>query len=516
MKDVRDENQPPSKRGRRMKNQAPGRRGSRGRGRGRGRCLTANSNDANIEDSEDDKRRSSSRETAAKRRRPSKSAFLRGQNDSTFRWCRTIPSRRSSSSKPLRMRFPTVLAEAKDAERPLDVWKCLCTDTMIQTVTTFTNMEIERTLSNVPIHQTYHHPTEDLEISALIGLLYLAGLGKQSKMHVDDLWGTKFTPTIYRQVMPVKRFLFLLKCLRFDDRLTRQKREKTDRFAAIRDLWTSFIDNSRRLYSPYEICTIDEQMSGFKGRCKFRMYLPAKPDRYGLKFIMINDSKTSYMLDVMPYLGKESGRINRNEPVANFFVRKLVESIRGSGRTVVMDNWFTSTHLFTVLKKQYDLNALGTLRKNKKEVPAEFIQCATDKSARYCYHEDLTLLPYIPRKQKIILALSSGIRETTNDNNFNKPTMIVLYNKNKGGTDTFDQKVKLYTVARRTRRWPLRVFYSILDFANVNANILYNLNTLDNKIIQKNVTKEPGMSLVKPLLEVRFNTPTLPTNLKNT
>jgi len=42
---------------------------------------------------------------------------------------------------------------------------------------------------------------------------------------------------------------------------------------------------------------------------------------------------------------------------------------------------------------------------------------------------------------------------------------VVFYNQTKGGVDTCDQMVKSMTVKRKTNRWPLIIFYRIVDFA---------------------------------------------------
>ncbi|CAB0033686.1 unnamed protein product, partial [Trichogramma brassicae] len=52
-------------------------------------------------------------------------------------------------------------------------------------------------------------------------------------------------------------------------------------------------------------CTVDEQLLNFRGRCLFRVYMKDKPDKYGLKIISLNDSKTAYMIDAVPYLAED-------------------------------------------------------------------------------------------------------------------------------------------------------------------------------------------------------------------
>ena len=69
----------------------------------------------------------------------------------------------------------------------------------------------------------------------------------------------------------------------FDDKQTREQRRSTDKFAAVRDLWNSFVAQCKDIYSPSECLTVDEQLLGFRGRCPFRQYIRSKPDTYGLK-----------------------------------------------------------------------------------------------------------------------------------------------------------------------------------------------------------------------------------------
>lgn len=44
-----------------------------------------------------------------------------------------------------------------------------------------------------------------------------------------------------------------------------------------------------------------------------------------------------------------------------------------------------------------------------------------------------------------------------------KPIIILDYNKNKGGVENLDKLTATYTCQRMTKRWPVVVFYNILD-----------------------------------------------------
>lgn len=54
-----------------------------------------------------------------------------------------------------------------------------------------------------------------------------------------------------------------------------------------------------------------------------------------------------------------------------------------------------------------------------------------------------------------------------------KPLAILDYNKYKAGVDTMDQMVANYTSKRATNRWPLAVFYNMLDIAGLASYIIY-------------------------------------------
>lgn len=143
--------------------------------------------------------------------------------------------------------------------------------------------------------ETYHHHTDEIEIRAYIGLLYYTGLWKSSDVNDNRLWDKKNGITFYRCLFSRSRFTFLSKCLRFDRKSTR---DKNDRLAPIRQLWNIFIENCKKNYRPSSQCTVDEQLLSFRGRCKFRVYMKDKPDKYGLKIISLNDAETSYMVNI--------------------------------------------------------------------------------------------------------------------------------------------------------------------------------------------------------------------------
>lgn len=146
--------------------------------------------------------------------------------------------------------------------------------------------------------------TDKLEIEAFIGLLYLQGLFKSG--HEDlRLWATDGTGRdLFRATMPLARFSFLLCCIRFDDETTRADRRKENKLAPISEMFDKFVTNSKQNYTPGDIMTVDEMLVPFRGRCGFRMFIPNKPAKYGIKVQILADSQTHDMLNAEIYTGK--------------------------------------------------------------------------------------------------------------------------------------------------------------------------------------------------------------------
>ena len=55
----------------------------------------------------------------------------------------------------------------------------------------------------------------------------------------------------------------------------------------------------------------------------------------------------------------------------------------------------------------------------------------------------------------------------------NKPEIILSYHATKGAVDTFDKMIVTYSCRQNARRWPLNVFFFILDAAALNTFVLY-------------------------------------------
>ena len=125
------------------------------------------------------------------------------------------------------------------------------------------------------------------EIIAFIGLTLLAGVEKNWDVSVWELFSDLLQNPVYKATMSVRRYEDIGRLLRFDDKRTRAERLKTDHMAAFRHIWELFLTRCRMTFIPSECVTIDEQLVPFRGRCKFKQYMPSKPAKYGIKIRVI-------------------------------------------------------------------------------------------------------------------------------------------------------------------------------------------------------------------------------------
>ncbi|XP_074485815.1 uncharacterized protein LOC141764447 isoform X1 [Sebastes fasciatus] len=310
------------------------------------------------------------------------------------------------------------------------------------------------------------------ELKAFIALLYIRGAKGAKYMDLSSLWSEKWGFLFFKETMSRNRFREIMRFLRFDKKKTRRARLQDDKFALVSATWNKFVQNSIACYKPGANITIDEQLLPCKTRCRFTQYTGNKPDNYGIKFWLAADVQSKYMLNGVPYLGKEDTR-SRGQLMGESVVLKLAEPFLGKGRNITTDNFFTSLKLATALQAK-KTSLVGTLRKTNCELPpsakvqAELFHTKVLK----CADATLTIYQGKPRENVCILSsmhTSVGITEGQRA----KPESVRYYNDTKYGVDVLDQMAKAYSVKGATHRWPVAVFYNILDLAGINAHVLF-------------------------------------------
>ncbi|KAL4120740.1 hypothetical protein QTP88_013376 [Uroleucon formosanum] len=368
------------------------------------------------------------------------------------------PSNSRTRSHNLVTHLPGVKGVAKNSKTIIDSWQLFFPDEVISEIVNFTNIKIQKIREHFARVRDAKD-TDIIEMKAIIGSLYLSGSLRSSHQNVCDLW-------------------------------------RTDGLVG-------------------EYVTVDEMLESFRGKCRFRQYIANKPAKYGIKIFSLVDSRTFYTLNMEIYCGQQEERPYKVVNSGKEIVLRLIKPISKTGRNVTCDNWFTSVPLATELLKKYRITMVGTIRKNKREIPPNF--CHTRgkiiQSNMFGFTKDMTLVSHVPKKSKIVLLLSTMHHDNAIDSNLNKPEIITFYNMTKGGVDVVDELKGNCSVARISHRWPLTIFYSLLNIAGIHSQLIYKVNNNCN-INRREFLQILGKQLTMGYLQQRTNIKTLPIEVK--
>ena len=263
---------------------------------------------------------------------------------------------------------------------------------------------------------------------------------------------------------------------------------------------------------PSSFVCVDETLVGFRGRCPFRVYIPSKPHRYGIKIWSLCDNGTNYLCNLQVYLGKvgSTPEVHQGARV----VADLAEPLFGSGRNITVDNFFTSYALGSLCWRRIWLSWERCTR-TKGSCQSHFLSLGALNTNLYSpFTSDTTLVSHSPKKNRSVILMSTMHSRPEVDAGVQgcKPFMSLDYNASKGAVDAFDQCVSHYTCCRQTRRWPMRLFMFLVDAACYNAYVLWKLTSENpNKRVDRRrmFLASAGENLIRPFIEMRATVPTI-------
>ncbi|XP_050295855.1 uncharacterized protein LOC126735788 [Anthonomus grandis grandis] len=312
-----------------------------------------------------------------------------------MKWNKTcFPENVRTRQENIIVRLPGVIGLAQNAQTLFKTWQLFFDDDIVMDLVNSTNIYIE-SISQRFKNKSDVRPADVIEMRALIGLLYLPGVYHGERTLIFKFWSRDGTGVeIFPAITALRRFRFLLRCLGMDDIHTREERKSEDNLAPIRKVFEAVMQNCQKHYSVGKHTTIDEMLWA----CRFRMYIPNKPARYGLKF-SLTDPKSFYTLNMEMYCGKQPAGAYSVSNNGFDVVERLCLPISKSRRNVTMDNWFSSVEVANRLLNNHQLTIVGTLRKNKRQITKkEFFTVRPEKSSMFGFTKDLTIVSYIPKK----------------------------------------------------------------------------------------------------------------------
>lgn len=408
---------------------------------------------------------------------PGSEDIMHGRNG--FTWSSRPPGPSSFRGHNITRVKPGITYAVRNCTEEIDFFRYVIDDTMRHFILNCTNKRIPDHEREITLE----------ELDGYIAICLLLGVTKKRNIDISEIWNRNSCHFMEfcTLVLPRDRYRLISRFVTFDDIEEREAGSNSnDKFYKMRFVFDRFRSKIRTAFEPYSHVCVDEELYSFRGKCPFRQYLPSKPAKYGIKYFCINDVKTSYLLDAMPYLGKDSSSSSRAKNVGEQIVLDLGKPYFKTGRGITTDNFFSSISLNETLWKN-GLTHIGTLRKNKGEIPPSFLPQRQREqfSSSFAFQRHMTLVSYVPSKSKAVILISSEHHsKSTERHDPKKPSIILAYNETKGAVDTFDKLIAGFSCRRYTKRWPKNCFFFMLDAAAFNSFVL--LTEKNPTVLSKN------------------------------
>lgn len=320
---------------------------------------------------------------------------------------------------------------------------------------------------------------EDLgkdELKKFLGLTIL--MGHVKKVALDDYWSRNpllVTP-IFNQTMPRNRFEQILRFLHFHNNETPLNHPLKKIKTIIDDLnakFANFLEPGRNL-------CIDESLLLWKGRLRFKQFLPLKRSRFGIKIFEIVDCQTGFVLGFIVYTGADTDYEKFGLGISGDVVAHFLRPYFGKGHIVFVDNWYSSPALAEFLHEK-DTGLCGTVRKNRKGLP-KFTEKLKKGETQVGHNMIWLALKWQDKKEVWMITTvsrleyaSSGKQDFVTGEEIIKPSCIIDYNKNMGGVDNVDRQLAITASIRKSLKWYRKLFFHLIDLILINAHALYKL-----------------------------------------
>lgn len=372
--------------------------------------------------------------------------------------------------------------DVSEITTPLDAYKLFVTEDLWQLIVEETNRFAQQSLTGRRASKSRLKvwvDTDKNEIMRFFSIILVMGFN--SLPSVNSYWSKDpmFKNEFIANTMPRDRFLLLHRCLHFcnnEDTFL----DTSDRLYKIKTALGILNKNFQTVLTPGRILVIDESMVPFRGRLKFRQYIPNKTHKYGVKLYKLC-TVDGYTIQIIVYTGKNEKVEGQQH--SETMVIELLKSVEAKvGHYLFADNFYSSLPL---AKKLFDEKIVycGTLRANRKGIPKSF-QKKMKKGETYGQqNECVKVLKWIDKRPVLMLTTdpthTSAVQETGKKSrkgeDIAKPKCVIDYNKAKKGVDYSDQMSSYHSVLRRGIKWYRKVMNEFLfGTCVVNAWIIYN------------------------------------------
>ncbi|XP_017795982.1 PREDICTED: piggyBac transposable element-derived protein 4-like [Habropoda laboriosa] len=376
-----------------------------------------------------------------------------------------------------------ILDQLGRSKRELDFLYIMFDNVFWDNIVTETNRYAEQTIidenKKKKIDETWI-PVNSNEIKIYFALCIIMVQVKKPKIQMNWSKRAIIETPIFRKTMPLKRFLQITRFFHFANN---DMTDKMDKLREVTPVINCFNKKFKEVYVMEENIAIDESLMKFKGRMSYRQFNPSKRARFGIKFYKLCESASGYCYNFKIYSRKDKTDLDYS--ASETVVMELSKSILNKGRTLYIDNWYSSPKLFLTLVENG--TNVGTVRFNRKNMPGDFVKAKLKKGEcriRSC--NGILALKWKDKQDVHILSTKHESVEMTEQNGSQltptfKPKCIVDYNRGMIGIDRKDQILAGFPVMRKYLKGYRKIFSHIFDMALFNSYILYNKNNMEKK-----------------------------------
>ena len=129
----------------------------------------------------------------------------------------------------------------------------------------------------------------------------------------------------------------------------------------------------------------------------------------------------------------------------------------------------------------------------------------------------MTLVSCCPKKKNAVLVLSSMHHDKEIDSEtdeLQKPAIVTFYNHTKVAVDVLDKMCAKYEVACCTKRWPIVVFFDLLNISAINTSRVHTANHNYQTTPRRKFLEVLAWELMKPQIAKCATLPMIPAPLK--
>lgn len=374
---------------------------------------------------------------------------------------------------------PGITIPVEDSWKELDFLKLFLDANVISHILTETNRYADQFFKNQSKKKVWIPVTTD-EFWIFLGILIYQGVIIKPKQRWYWSKNKVIETPFVKNLMTVNRFEEILKFLHFSNNETYdQQAHPNPKLKKIWEVYEMINANFEKVYIPERDISIDESLMAFKGNISWKQFIPTKRARFGLKFFMMCESKSSYIIKTVLYTGKSTEKKSNDKcSVTTSIVMKLCEKLLHKGYCLTMDNFYNSPELYELLLEN-KTDAYGTLRSNRKGLPDGLRKTKLKKNEAVCWEkEGMIVMKWCDKKEISLISTCHDATFQETESKFGskkmKPAIVCDYNQTMGGVDKADQQMATYSIMRsQQKKYYKKLFRHLVDQCLLNAYVLH-------------------------------------------